>query len=535
MGCNFSDVHQLPWESIQFKRFKDSKLNEYFSYIRKTFITDLLQFSSQISKDRQKLLKNLQMDVLDLHYEHPYNPALFYALNTYCDGSMVEQLNLKFCDIMPYADLNVLKLSDEMRSYWKEFSLFVGSLCDREKDLDQLDEQYTFVYQDTLTIIKQFHPNINLDPSSDTISADKLINYNIYQLRLCRDCIKHCYHQLNRDFKGLKDAIHEIQTTPKTMRRIATVCKVDNLSQPWECYTKVARLRNLNIIPHKEIEYEIINKQIYAEKQKKQKLKYLKFIKKQHNFDIKEGLDQEEIELLKDKIALTMRKLPSLIGIDNIDKMAKRKLLNVNMDKTPFKNQKSKQQNNLINQSEMKLVQYDVDETNITQGNMLHDNTRLIDNSRMNINEISPNKDGFEDVSIIDHLNYSRQKTRSAGGKSKKRLARKPIDLPSINILPIDLKPVSIKDDAYLYNIDFAPNSFQMAQRRQITPINQQKIQLFDQDFQVKRRVHKDDNDFLKRDSILLLNQNNDQQAIKNSTFTNLDPNINEGNNHFLL
>lgn len=58
------------------------------------------------------------------------------------------------------------------------------------------------------------------------------------------------------------------------MKRIATVCKVDNLTQPWECYTKIARLRNLNIIPHKEVEYEIINKQIYVEKQKKQKLKY---------------------------------------------------------------------------------------------------------------------------------------------------------------------------------------------------------------------------------------------------------------------
>ena len=46
------------------------------------------------------------------------------------------------------------------------------------------------------------------------------------------------------------------------MKRIATVCKVDSLSKPWECYTKIARLRNLNIVPHKETEYEKLNKEI---------------------------------------------------------------------------------------------------------------------------------------------------------------------------------------------------------------------------------------------------------------------------------
>lgn len=96
------------------------------------------------------------MQELDLLYEHPYVPgktrpltlleirdvtlALFYAFNTYCEGNMVAMLEIKFCDSMPYIDLNVLKLPDDLRTCWKEFSLFVGSLCDRERDLELLDE-----------------------------------------------------------------------------------------------------------------------------------------------------------------------------------------------------------------------------------------------------------------------------------------------------------------------------------------------------------------------------------------------------------
>lgn len=66
--------------------------------------------------------------------------ALFYAFNTHCDGNMITMLDMKFFDTMPYVDLNVYKLSDELRNYWKEFCLYVGSLCDRERDLELLDE-----------------------------------------------------------------------------------------------------------------------------------------------------------------------------------------------------------------------------------------------------------------------------------------------------------------------------------------------------------------------------------------------------------
>lgn len=66
--------------------------------------------------------------------------AIFYAINTHCDGNMVAQLDMKFCDSMPYIDLNVYRLSDDLRNSWKEFCLFVGSLCDRERDLELLDE-----------------------------------------------------------------------------------------------------------------------------------------------------------------------------------------------------------------------------------------------------------------------------------------------------------------------------------------------------------------------------------------------------------
>ncbi len=104
----------------------------------------------------------------------------------------------------------------------------------------------------------------------------------------------------------------EIKNTPKAMKRIATVCKVDNLSKPWECYTKIARLKNLNIIPHKEIEYEEKNQKIGKDRLQIQKLKYLKFIKKQKDLDKKEGRDKEETDVLYDKLGNNFRKLPSL-------------------------------------------------------------------------------------------------------------------------------------------------------------------------------------------------------------------------------
>jgi len=53
------------------------------------------------------------------------------------------------------------------------------------------------------------------------------------------------------------------------MKRIATVCKVDDLTSPWECYTKIARLRSLNIKPHKETEYKLIKKELDKERIKK--------------------------------------------------------------------------------------------------------------------------------------------------------------------------------------------------------------------------------------------------------------------------
>ena len=61
-------------------------------------------------------------------------------------------LNMKFCDSMPYIDINVYKLTDELKNSWKEYSLFVGSLCSREKDLEILDEQYPRVYEDTIAM-----------------------------------------------------------------------------------------------------------------------------------------------------------------------------------------------------------------------------------------------------------------------------------------------------------------------------------------------------------------------------------------------
>lgn len=96
------------------------------------------------------------------------------------------------------------------------------------------------------------------------------------------------------------------------MRRVATVCKVDNLSKPWECYTKIARLRNLNIIPHKEIEYEKLNEDLNKERLHKQKQKYKKFISEQKRLDNREDRDKEEMDILYDKIGNNFRKMPSL-------------------------------------------------------------------------------------------------------------------------------------------------------------------------------------------------------------------------------
>lgn len=148
-----------------------------------------------------------------------------------------------------------------MRHCWKEYCLYIGSICDLERDLEYFDEQYPKIYDDTLHLLQKYFPKFVRDPFSGNVSNDRKVNYNVNELRKCRDCIKHCYTLINRDFKGIKDAILEVKKTPKTMKRIAEVCKVDNLKQPWECYTKIARLRNLNIVPHKEVEYEMKNKE----------------------------------------------------------------------------------------------------------------------------------------------------------------------------------------------------------------------------------------------------------------------------------
>lgn len=44
----------------------------------KTFITDLTNLAKQISKDWFKLLKKLNMDELDLNYEHSHIPGNYY-------------------------------------------------------------------------------------------------------------------------------------------------------------------------------------------------------------------------------------------------------------------------------------------------------------------------------------------------------------------------------------------------------------------------------------------------------------------------
>lgn len=75
MGCNWSDDYIPPWENLQFKKLSNSKLNEYFTFLQKTFVADLLDLAEQITKQRKKLMKNLFMEELDLHYEHPYKPG----------------------------------------------------------------------------------------------------------------------------------------------------------------------------------------------------------------------------------------------------------------------------------------------------------------------------------------------------------------------------------------------------------------------------------------------------------------------------
>ncbi len=165
-------------------------------------------------------------------------------------------------------------------------------------------------------LCRSYYPDVSEDPYTDRISSAAIVNYNIDQLRLCRDCIKHCYSQINRDLKGIKDALMEIKRTPKTMRRVAAVCRVDGLTQPWECYTKIARLRNLNIKPHVEVEYEKKGRDIMKDKQQKQKKKYEKFIKQQKELDLKEERDKEETNLLFDKLGNKFRKLPSLVSKD---------------------------------------------------------------------------------------------------------------------------------------------------------------------------------------------------------------------------
>ena len=71
---------------------------------------------------------------------------------------MLEKLDMKFCDSMPYTDLNAFNLNDELRNCWKEFALYVGSLCEREKDLELLDEQYPNIYDESLSILQSYYP-----------------------------------------------------------------------------------------------------------------------------------------------------------------------------------------------------------------------------------------------------------------------------------------------------------------------------------------------------------------------------------------
>ena len=42
MGCNYSDFQKPLWEEINFKKFKEKNLNDYFSFLRKSFISDLI-------------------------------------------------------------------------------------------------------------------------------------------------------------------------------------------------------------------------------------------------------------------------------------------------------------------------------------------------------------------------------------------------------------------------------------------------------------------------------------------------------------
>jgi mRNA-degrading endonuclease RelE of RelBE toxin-antitoxin system len=50
-------------------------LNEYFLYIHKTFVAELLELSKQLTKERKKLMQSLFMEELDLLHEHPYKPG----------------------------------------------------------------------------------------------------------------------------------------------------------------------------------------------------------------------------------------------------------------------------------------------------------------------------------------------------------------------------------------------------------------------------------------------------------------------------
>jgi len=68
MGCNWSDNHIPHWKNIKFKRFRGKdKLNAYFNYLSKTFVTDLLQLAEQIENEREQLLEVLNMSYLELY------------------------------------------------------------------------------------------------------------------------------------------------------------------------------------------------------------------------------------------------------------------------------------------------------------------------------------------------------------------------------------------------------------------------------------------------------------------------------------
>jgi len=83
---------------------------------------------------------------------------------------------------MPYIDLNAYFLSDELKNFWKEFSLYIGSLCQREKDIEILDEQYPKIYEETLAMLKASYPKLNMETNSALVSKNSIVNHNVAEL-----------------------------------------------------------------------------------------------------------------------------------------------------------------------------------------------------------------------------------------------------------------------------------------------------------------------------------------------------------------